>query len=263
LAGEPAASLHEEAVGVPVVAAFEFQDLRAARRRARDAQRRHDRLGARRDEPDAFDPRHVREDPLGQLQRVRLARSVRPAVIERGRSGGMDDGITVAQHERTEALAEVDVRPAVDGDDARAGSRAHVHGRSSHTSERADRTVHPAGRRMQCAGMQLVARHGSPSARAFRAPYETMKAAPARRSTYSVSSSAASKSANPFSASASRPAYSPLTWKAPVGTPVASTIGAIRSIDVIAGFTISRSAPSSAQRMLDPIASSRERTSIW
>ena len=45
--------------------------------------------------------------------------------------------------------------------------------------------------------------------------------------------------------------------------PVVSTMGAIRSIDVIAGLTISRSAPSSAHRTLDPIASSLDRTSIW
>ena len=53
--------LHQQAVAVAVVAAFELQDLRAARVAAREAQRGHRRLGAGRHEPHQFERRAAGE----------------------------------------------------------------------------------------------------------------------------------------------------------------------------------------------------------
>ena len=76
---------------------------------ARDTKRRHHGFGARRDEAEAFDPWHARDDPLGQRERVRLARAEGPAVVDRFVHGGGDDRIAMAEDQRAEAQAEIDV----------------------------------------------------------------------------------------------------------------------------------------------------------
>ncbi len=138
-ARETAARFHEHGVGVAVIAAFELENRGASRRRARDAQRRHHRLGAGRDEPDALDPRQPARDPLGEIERVGLARAVRPAVVDRRVRGRGDVGIGVAEDERTEALAEIDVAAALDVDESRAAALPEEDGIAADAAERAHR----------------------------------------------------------------------------------------------------------------------------
>ena len=61
------ARLHEQAVAVTVVAAFELHDLAAARVAAREPQRRHRRLGARRHEAHHLDRRQQPAERLRHL----------------------------------------------------------------------------------------------------------------------------------------------------------------------------------------------------
>ena len=69
------AGLHQERVGVAVIAALELDDLVALGRRPRDAHRAHRRLGARADEAHALHRRHQRRDPLRRAaSRARSAR---------------------------------------------------------------------------------------------------------------------------------------------------------------------------------------------
>jgi hypothetical protein len=144
LAASPASPL-----GVPVIAAFELQHVRALRGRARDAQCRHHRFGAGRDEPHALDPRQGADDPLGQRERVRLACAERPAAIDGLVDDARDVGIAMPEDQRAEALTEVDVRASLDIGEPRALRRGHEHGGAAHALERADRTVHAARRRLR------------------------------------------------------------------------------------------------------------------
>ena len=57
---DPGARLHEQEVGVAVVAARELDDLRASGERAGEAKRAHRRLGPGADEADELDARHRR-----------------------------------------------------------------------------------------------------------------------------------------------------------------------------------------------------------
>ena len=69
------ARLHQERVGVTVIAALELDDLVALGRRARDADRAHRRFGARADEAHPFHRRHQHRDALRELaSRARSAR---------------------------------------------------------------------------------------------------------------------------------------------------------------------------------------------
>src|SRR6185295_20199877 len=62
------AGRREQRVAVSVVAARALDDVLAARDRAREAERGHRRLGARRDEPDAVVARQRPEDAPGELR---------------------------------------------------------------------------------------------------------------------------------------------------------------------------------------------------
>ena len=70
---EPGARAREQRVGVAVVAAGELEDAVALREAAREPQRAHRRLGARRDEPHLLDRRHRVGDLRGELD-LRLGR---------------------------------------------------------------------------------------------------------------------------------------------------------------------------------------------
>ena len=61
------AGLHEQAVAMAVVAAFELHDLAAAGESARKPQRRHRRFGARRNEPHHLDRRQQAAQRFGHL----------------------------------------------------------------------------------------------------------------------------------------------------------------------------------------------------
>ena len=86
---EPGAGARQEGVGVAVVAAVELDHTVAASERPREPDRRHRRLGARRDEPDALDRRH-RVDDLGRQLDLALGRSAEGRPVERGLAHGLD-----------------------------------------------------------------------------------------------------------------------------------------------------------------------------
>ena len=175
-AGQSAAGLHEHAVGVAVVAALELEDARSAGRGAGDAERGHHRLGARRDEADALDMRDVRDDPFGQRERVRLAGAERPAVVDRGVRGASHVVVVVAEDQRTEALAEIDVLAAAGVDEGRPVAAREEERRAADTPERAHRTVNAAWRDPERTFVQArgIAHPANPRRRAWRAPYEMM-----------------------------------------------------------------------------------------
>ncbi len=110
----PRSRLHEERVGVPVIAAFELDDLVAPCRRARDADRAHRRLGTRADEPDALERGHQPPDPRGELHFERARRPVAGAEPA-GRSQRFDEPAgSVTVNQRSPRHHVIDERVAVD-----------------------------------------------------------------------------------------------------------------------------------------------------
>jgi hypothetical protein len=105
--------LHEKAVAVPVIAAFELHDLRAPRESARKPQRRHGGFGARRDEPHHVERRKPAHESLGELDLDLGWRAERQAV-----HGGLlhrahDGGVRVAEDRRPPGTDVIDVALAV------------------------------------------------------------------------------------------------------------------------------------------------------
>ena len=143
---QTAARLHEHRVGMTVVTAFELENRVATRGRARDAQRGHHGFGARRHEPQPLDPRQAAHDPFGERERIRLARAERPAVVHGLVHGGRDVGIRVAEDQRPEALAEIDVAAAVDVNQVRSGAPAEKDRLPADALERANGAVNAARR---------------------------------------------------------------------------------------------------------------------
>ncbi len=154
--GQPAAGLHEHRVGVPVVAAFELQDARAAGGRPGDAQRRHDGLGARGDETNPLDPRQPLGDPLGQRAantartRRTTSRRQRPRARHGRRPGprGPESADRSSGRSRCTRGQSTSMRraPRPRGEEDR---------RPADAAERAHGAVHAAGRHAQAAVEEL------------------------------------------------------------------------------------------------------------
>ena len=87
--------------------------------------------------------------------------------------------------------------------------------------------------------------------------------APARRIEVRDSIAAARSSIQPFAAAAFSIEYSPPTWYAASGAPVASFTRRITSRYGSAGFTMTTSAPSSRSSLASRTASSALAGSIW
>ncbi len=106
--GEPGPRLGEERIGMPVVAAGELQDLRAAGEGACEPKRRHRRLGARRDEPNLLDRGHGVGDLGGELH-LALGRRTEARPGESGLANRLDRlGIGVPEDERAPRLHPVE-----------------------------------------------------------------------------------------------------------------------------------------------------------
>src|SRR5437879_3734509 len=105
--------LDQQRVGVAVVAALELDDQAAPGEAAREANRRHRRLGARRNETDLIERGHEPAQRLGELDLGFRRR----AEGKRARSGLLDrfdhGGVRVAGHHRAPGPDIVDVTAAI------------------------------------------------------------------------------------------------------------------------------------------------------
>ena len=221
-----------------VVAALELEHAVAVRERPREPERRHRRLGPRRDEPHALD-RRDRVDDLGGELDLALGRRAEARPVERG--------------------ARAPPRPSPDRRGRRAAapttapSRAACGRRSSRGTRRAPRATKngsssPTARiartgELTPPGIRLWARCQSsrprlePGGELLR-PVRDDTSAPARRIAVSVSSAAARSSTSPAAAAAFTSAYSPETLNAASGRSNRSRTARITSRYGSAGFTI-------------------------
>ena len=110
----------EQPVGVAVVAAVELHDQVAPGRRARQAQGRHRRLGARVDETHHLDRRQCANHEFGELGLGLRRRAERRAARGRDLHGRDDLRVRAAENQRPERSEVVDVLVAVDVGEDRA-----------------------------------------------------------------------------------------------------------------------------------------------
>ena len=152
---EAGAGVHEEAVAVAVVAAGELDDEVAAGRAAREADRAHHGLGARRHEAHPLHRRHRGADPLAQLDLAGPGGSEREPV-ERRLADRLDDrGVAVAQDRRAPRADVVEVPAAVGVADARPSPGVEDERRAADGAERPDRAVDAAREQVRGAGAQV------------------------------------------------------------------------------------------------------------
>ena len=136
----------EQVIDVAVIAARELHHEVAARRAAREPDRAHHGLGARRYEAHLLDAGIGRNDLLGELDLRRGRRAVRHAAAARRLDRRDDLGMRVAQDQRAPRADEVEVLAAVDVDDRRALGRANHERRAADAAERTHGGVHAARR---------------------------------------------------------------------------------------------------------------------
>jgi hypothetical protein len=173
--GQAGSGAQQHRVGVPVVAAFKLQDLRAPGRRARHAQRRHHRFGSGIDESNALDPGHAGGNQFRQLQAVGFRGAQAPAARQRGFRGQAHAGVGMTEDQRAESHAEIQVLAAVDIAQAGAGAAGHETRRAADAAKCAHRGMYPAGRHApgaleQFLGAAAGAAHAASQSRAKRAP---------------------------------------------------------------------------------------------
>lgn len=139
------AGLHEQAVGMAVVAAFELHDLVAACEAARETQRAHGRLGARGHQPHLFDGRHETADFLGHDHFGFGRRAEAEALRHRGLHGGNDVGMQMADDHWPPRADVVDIARALGVPHVGAlGAGDETRG-AAHGAESAHGRVDPAG----------------------------------------------------------------------------------------------------------------------
>ena len=163
--GRPARSgLHQQAVGVAVVAAVELDQERTARRAAGHANRAHRGLRPRADQTDELDGRIGRGDRLRHLD---LERRRRP--VARATARGLTDRLDhrrrrVSQDERSPRAEEVQVRAPVHVPDPRPLAPRDEERFATDAPEGAHRAIHTPGdepgRRLE---QPLRIAHGSDS----------------------------------------------------------------------------------------------------
>ena len=224
---------------MPVIAAGELEDRGPAGGGARDAHRRHRRLGAGRDQPQRLATRHARAHALAQLDLGGRCETEKEALLGRAPHGIHHRRMRVAEDRGPPGADPVDVLPALRVTDARALRRCDRDRRNAGCAERAHRRVHAARRyarrardpglvgqrragprrRGGCAGpahriASADARSASAAIRSAsaRAKYVIRRSAPARRRPIAASHIARGSSIQPRSAAACSIAYSPETW---------------------------------------------------
>ena len=208
---QPRARRREQGVDVAVVAARELEHAVAARRRAREPDRAHRRLGARGDETHLLHGRHSVDDLGGELDLALGGRAEARPVAGR-RPHGLDRlRIGVPEEERPPGHDPVEQAPAVGVLEVRALAPPHeerlVQPDGAH---RAHRRVDAARDQRPRPPGQLAAGPHSDGASSL-AQYVTIRSAPARRIAVSDSSAACRSSSHPRAAAAFTIAYSPET----------------------------------------------------
>ena len=138
------ARLHQQAVGVAVIAAFEFYDPVPSGGAARKPYRAHRSLGAGRHQTQLFDRRHQTHDALGEFD-LGLGRSAEREAARRGRLNRLDDRrVGMTYDHRAPRANQVDVAPAVLIPQQRTlGPRDERRG-TPDRPEGPDRGIHPA-----------------------------------------------------------------------------------------------------------------------
>src|SRR5438045_3525303 len=129
-----------------VITTFEFQNPVSIRRRSRDAQSAHHCFSSGRDEAQHRDPRQTRSDPFSEFKRIRFAGAETPGNFDRFAHRFAYIWIAMTEHQRTKALAEVDVVAAIDRSHRSALRAAEEDRSAAHAFEGAHGTVHAAGR---------------------------------------------------------------------------------------------------------------------
>ncbi|MNS62408.1 hypothetical protein D3C72_954670 [compost metagenome] len=143
--GQARAGLHQQRVGMAVVAAFELDDGLAAGGAARQVQRAHRGFGARTHEAHHRHRRHEGQDGFGQLDLALGRRAVREA-FEHGFLHRLDHGgMAVAQDHRAPGADVVDVTLVVGVPEIGALCALDETGRAADGLEGAHGRVHAAG----------------------------------------------------------------------------------------------------------------------
>ena len=162
------ARLDEKAIGVAVIAAFEFQDQVALGEAAGGANRRHRRFGAGADEPNALDRGKRSGDVLAELDFERRSHPIAGAAPRLFGDGGDHVGMRVAQNQRAPGAHVVDVFAAVDVPEARAPGAIDHEGRAAHGAKSAHRAVHAADKNVPGAFKQLRRARGDAGSLDYR-----------------------------------------------------------------------------------------------
>ena len=114
------AGLHQQRIDVAVIAAFELDGEIAAGEAARQAQRAHGRFGAGVHQPHHFHRGHGLRDQLGQFDFALGGRAEAGAGFEHLAQRVDHRRRAMAQQQRSPGADVIDVRVAVDVEDARA-----------------------------------------------------------------------------------------------------------------------------------------------
>ena len=159
------ARLHQQPVGMAVVAALELDDAVAAGESAREADRAHRRLGAGAHHAQALDGRHELGDPARELGLDHGRCAEREAVRGAARDRGDHVRIRMPEDHRSPGADVVDQAAAVLGLDRGAARAADEERLAADAAECAHRRVHAAG---DVAARFLEAGHGRRQRRATR-----------------------------------------------------------------------------------------------
>ena len=152
---KPRAGLHEQPVDMTVVGARELQDPLAARRRARDAQRGHSRLGPGGGHPQHVHRGHPAHHLLRQIDLAGRRRSEACPALRRGLHRLEHRWVGVTVDQRAPRADVVDVAVAVHVEQLRTGAALDEQRLAADRPHRAHRRVHAAGQQLRCASIEL------------------------------------------------------------------------------------------------------------
>ena len=143
--GDAGAGAHEERIRVTVIAAIELEKGIASRRRAREAQRAHCRLGAARHEAHHLDVRESLGDQLRELDLELGGDAEARALVHRLFERVEHHRCGVAEDERAPREDEVEIFVVIDVPDAGALTACDDERIATDTAERAHRRADAAG----------------------------------------------------------------------------------------------------------------------